>query len=113
MPESLYVEHKGRVIVPDARFKYVMAITLDPRTSYQEGIVRCVISRSGDLAFKGNTDRSELYKISGDSLENFKITERLNIKNEKEILATLIEEGDDFIGLEDPDIWIDEIRRAH
>ncbi|MEI8174970.1 MAG: hypothetical protein WCG28_03400, partial [bacterium] len=73
-----------------------------------EGIVRCIKSRSGDLAFEGNTDRSELYKINGTSLEHFKIGERLNIKNEKEIIEKLVEAGDDFIGLEDPDIWIDE-----
>ena len=108
MPEPLYVEHKGRVIIPDARFKHVMAITLDPKTNYKEGIVRCIASRSGNLAFKGNTDRSELHKINGDSLEFFKIGERLNIKNEEQILNSLVKEGDDFIGLEDPDIWIDK-----
>ena len=108
MPEPLYIEHKGRVIVPDVRFKHVMAITLDPKTNYKEGIVRCVISRSGDLAFKGNIDRSELYKIHGNDLEHFEVGERLNIKNEKKILDNLLEDGDDFIGLEDPDIWIDE-----
>ena len=84
-----------------------MAITLDPRTNYQEGVIRCITSRSGDLAFKGNTDRSELHKINGDSLEHFEINEKLNIKNEKEILDTLLEEGDDFIGLEDPDIFLE------
>lgn len=105
---ELYTEHEGRVIEANGEFKHVMAITLDPRTDYHEGVVRCIMSRSGDLAFKGNTDRSELHKISGDTLEHFKIGEKLNIKNEKEILNDLIEEGDDFIGLEDPDIWIDE-----
>ena len=108
MEEKKYIEHQGRVIEVDERFKYVMAITLDPRTGYKEGIVRCVISRDGDLKIKGYTDRSELYKIKGDSLLSFKITERLNIKNEKEIISQLVEEGEDFIGLEDPDIWIDE-----
>lgn len=85
-----------------------MAITLDPRTNYKEGIARCITSRSGDLMFRGNTDRSELHKIRGSSLEHFEIGERLNIKNEKEIIEKLVKEGDDFIGLEDPDIWIDE-----
>jgi hypothetical protein len=105
---ELYTEHNGKVISADGRFKHVMAITLDSRTNYQEGIARCITSRSGDLAFKGNTDRSELHKINGTSLEYFKIGERLNIKNEEEIIKKLVDAGDDFIGLEDPDIWIDE-----
>ncbi|MFA5791865.1 MAG: hypothetical protein WC884_02415 [Candidatus Paceibacterota bacterium] len=107
MSEPLYIEHKGKAVIPDARFKHVMAIALDPRTNYREGIVRCITSRSGDLAFKGNTDRSELHKINGNSLECFEIGDRLNINNEEKVLSSLLEEGDDFIGLEDPDIWID------
>ncbi len=104
---EFYEQHKGRVISPDDRFKYVMAITLDPRTKFKDGIIRCITSRTGDVEVKGYVDRSELYKIHGDSLENFKIGERLNIKNEQEIIGKLVDEGEDFIGLEDPDIWID------
>ena len=107
MPK-LYTEHEGRVVSADDRFKHVMAIALDPRTGYKKGIVRCITSRSGDLAFKGNVDRSELHKINGDSLEHFEIGERLNIKNESEIVDKLKDKDGDFIGLEDPDIWIDE-----
>ncbi len=104
---SLYTEHSGKVIIPDDRFKYVMAITLNPRTGYKDGIIRCITSRIGDVMVKGFTDRSELYKVHGENLEHFKIGERLNIKNEKEILGKILEVGDDFIGQEDPDIWID------
>lgn len=102
-----YTEHKGKVINTNNKFKYVMAITLDPRTNYREGVIRCIASRSGDLAFRGNIDRSELHKISGSSLEHFEIGEKLNIKNEIEIISEFTGDGD-FIGLEDPDIWIDE-----
>jgi len=108
MPESLYIEHKGKAVSPDARFKHVMAIALDQRTGYKDGIIRCIMSREGDIQIKGYTDRSELHKIRGDSLEHFEIGERLNIKNEKEIIEKLTEKGENFIGLEDPDIWIDE-----
>jgi hypothetical protein len=94
--------------MPDVRFKHVMAIALDPTTNYKTGLIRCITSRSANLLFKGNVDRSELYKVQGNSLESFKIGERLNIKNEKEILDRLIEKDWDFIGLEDPDVWIDE-----
>jgi hypothetical protein len=108
MSKLLYTEHKGRVIAPDARFKHVMAITLNPKTSRKDGIVRCIVSRTGDPSLSGNVDRSELCKVSGESLENFKIGEHLNIKNEKEIIDQLVGDGEDFIGLEDPDIFIDE-----
>ncbi len=102
-----YIEHPRKAVETDGRFAHVMAITLDPRENYKKGLVRCVISRSGDLAIKGNIDRSELHLITGDSLDNFKIGERLKIKDEEEILTKLIPDGGDFIGLEDPDIWID------
>ena len=44
----------------------------------------------------------------GDSLEHFEIGSKLTIQNESEIIAQIKREGLDFIGLEDPDIWIDE-----
>jgi hypothetical protein len=106
--EKYYTEQSGKVVEIDNRFKHVMAITLDPRTNYKEGIIRCITNREGDIQVKGYTDRSELHKINGSSLESFKIGDRLNIKNEKEILSKLIEKDWDFIGFEDPDIWIDK-----
>lgn len=107
--EKSYIQHEGKVIETDSRFKHVMAITLNPEKNYKEGIIRCITSREGDIQIKGYTDRSELFKIEqGNSLYDFKITERLNIKNEKEIIDQLTEDGYNFIGLEDPDIWIDK-----
>ena len=103
-----YLEHEGKVIETGGQFKHVMAITLNPKTNYREGVVRCITSRSGDLAIKGNIDRSELHKITGNTLEHFEIGDKLNIKNEEEIIKGLIGKDGDFIGLEDPDIWIDE-----
>jgi len=109
--DNNHIEHIGKVIEADNRFIHVMAITLDPRVSYKDGIVRCITCREGDVRIKGYADRSELYKIHGETLESFKITERLNIKNEKEIISQLVEKDWDFIGFEDPDIWIDEKTR--
>jgi len=106
--EKFYIEQKGKIIETDNRFNHVMAIALDPITNYKKGIIRCITNRDGDVQIKGYSDRSELYKINGDSLESFKINDRLNIKNEKEILNKLIEKDWDFIGLEDPDIWVDK-----
>ncbi len=106
--EKDYIQHKNKVIEADSRFKHVMAITLDPKSNYKTGIIRCITNRKGNVQIKGFTDRSELYKINEISNQSFKIGERLNIKNEKEILGQLVEKDWDFIGLEDPDIWIDE-----
>lgn len=106
--EKLYFQHEGRVINKDNKFTHVMAITLDPRTNFKEGIVRCITSREGDIQIKGYIDRSELHKIKGDSQESFEIGEKLKIINEEEIIKTLTPDGYEFIGLEDPDIWIDK-----
>ena len=67
-----------------------MAIALDPRKNYKEGIIRCITSREGNVQIKGYVDRSELHKINGNSLESFIIGKQLIIKNEKEILKQLI-----------------------
>lgn len=106
--EKLYTQQEGKIVETNNQFKHVMAITLNPKTNYKDGIVRCITSREGDVHIKGYTDRSELYLLKGESLESFKITNRLNIKNEKEILSQLVEKDWDFIGFEDPDIWIDK-----
>lgn len=106
MPEKVYTESK-KVLEPGERFVHVMAITLDPRTENKEGIARCILSRSDDIQIKGNVDRSKLHKIIEKSSGKFVITEPLIIKNDKEIIGRLTGQ-DDFIGLEDPDIWIDE-----
>lgn len=106
--EKLYIEHKGKVVVPDARFKHVMAIALDPRTNYKEGIIRCILSREGNIVISGYIDRSALYKVKGNSLELFEIEEKIIIKNQKEIIDSLLKDGSECIGLEDPDIWIDK-----
>jgi len=85
-----------------------MAITLNPSSGYKEGIIRCITSREGDIEIKGNVDRSQLYTVSGDSFEHFTVGERLQIRNEQKILEELTPEGWECMGLEDPDIWIDE-----
>src|SRR3989338_4408535 len=104
----LYTEHEGRVTSVDNRFKHVMAVALDPRTNYQEGGIRCITSREGDIAMKGTIDRSELHKVKGKSTEFFEIGEKLRIKNESKIIKEISSEELECIGLEDPDIWIDK-----
>ena len=108
MENQFYKEHSGKVVEAGDRFEHVMAIALDPRTEYKEGIVRCILSREGDVTVGGYVDRSALYKAGGNSLENFSIGEKIFIKNQEEVISNLTKEGGDFIGLEDPDIWIDK-----
>ncbi len=105
---KLYLQHEGKVLEAGHRFEHVMAITLDPRTENKKGIARCIVSRTGEYGYTGQIDRSALFKIKGETLERFEITEELKIKNSEAIINKLKEEGGDFIGLEDPDIWIDE-----
>jgi hypothetical protein len=103
-----YFEHPGVAVEADDRFEHVMALALNPNSEYRDGVIRCITNREGDLSKKGYVDKSELYKVKGDSLESFQITDRLSIKNEEEIIEKYKERNYDFLGFEDPDIWIDE-----
>lgn len=102
-----YIEHSSKV-VEDERFEHVMAISLNPLTGYNNGVIRCITSRMGDVRIKGYVDRSKLFMVERKTPECFEITEQLVIKKEKEIVKKYIGKDWDFIGLEDPDIWIDE-----
>lgn len=101
-------QHLERAVETGGRFSDVMAIALDPNTDYCEGVIRCITSREGNVEVKGYIDRSELYKISKAPGGKFIIGEKVHIKKQGEIIGNLQEGGLDFIGLEDPDIWIDE-----
>lgn len=106
--QKAYFEHLGRAVETDTRFSHVMAISLDPRSNYRDGVIRCITSREGDIEVRGTIDRSELHRVHGDSLEHFVIGKRLSIANEEKIIAELSAGGLDFLGLEDPDIFINE-----
>ncbi len=106
--KTSYHQHTDRVVGVDSQFKHVMAIALDPRTGYTEGVIRCITSRTGDVQIKGYIDRSELHAVRGEPSGYFKIGAKLPIKNELEIITEINDVDLEFIGLEDPDIWIDE-----
>lgn len=108
MKKPHYVEHPGKAVKTDGRFKHVMAISPDPRTKHTEGVIRCITSREGIEGFGGQIDRSVLHKVKGDTLDRFEIQERIQIKNLNKIIKKISTKGVDFLGLEDPDIWIDE-----
>ncbi|MGD1003167.1 MAG: hypothetical protein ABR884_01155 [Minisyncoccia bacterium] len=103
-----YIEHPGKAVETGGKFEHVMAITLDPRSGYKNGVIRCITNRSGDVETSGYIDRSVLHKVNGDSLEHFVIGEQLEIHRQEEIIKKLSVAGLDLLGLEDPDIWIDE-----
>lgn len=111
MKHSPYIQHPGKVASATGAFKHVMAVALDPSTSYKEGVIRCITSRTGDPGKSGNVDRSQIFRVRADDLEHLKLTERIQIKNEAKIIENLsIYKGEkmDFIGLEDPDLFLDE-----
>ncbi len=102
-----YIVQSGKVIENDENFKLVMALTLNPKHSYRDGVIRCITNRSGKVGVPGYIDRSELHKISGNTLSRFVIGNRLHIKGEKEFITRLNSDNLDYLGMEDPDIWID------
>jgi hypothetical protein len=103
-----YFEHPGRAVEAGGKYEHVMALSLDPSSDYKEGVLRCIKSREGDIVTSGYIDRSVLHKISGSSLEYFFIGDELVIKNQEKIIEQLSGKDSDFLGLEDPDIWVDE-----
>ncbi len=102
-----YIEHTGKA-AEDPRFSHMMALALDPSSNNKQGVIRCITSREGDVDIKGYVDKSKLFVVSGESLEHFTVGEELIIQNEKEIVDKLMAEGLEYLGLEDPDIYVDE-----
>jgi hypothetical protein len=101
-----FIQEK-KVVEPKGKFKHVMALTLNSKTNFQDGIIRCVMNREGELDIKGYVDNSELHLVRANEDGTFEIGDQLEIKDDSQIIRNLIGEGD-FIGFEDPDIWVDE-----
>lgn len=105
--EEFAKQHPGKV-VEDSRFLHTMALSLNP-INLEEGVIRCILDRQGDLVGEALIDTSKLYKIkSTDGLEHFAITDPLVIQGLEETVSSLKKDGWKFIGLEDPDIIVDE-----
>jgi len=100
------IQHPGKVI-EDSRFLHTMALSLNPQ-NHDEGVIRCILDRQGDLVGGSLIDTSQLYKVkSTNGLERFAITDPLVIKGLEEVVNSLTKDGWKFIGLEDPDIVVD------
>lgn len=108
MDPKFFIQHPIKVFETGLQFNHVMALALDPRTQHREGVIRCILARDGDVAVGGCIDRSKLHKTKMNEMEILEVSE-LHIKNEIEILQQLMDEGSECIGLEDPDIWADEV----
>ena len=108
MIETETILHPNNKIVETSMFSHIMAITLNPQSNYTEGIVRCITSREGNVHVAGYTDRSALYKVSGNPFSKLTLDSPLTIVQEEEIIQSLITPGFDYLGLEDPDLWLDE-----
>jgi hypothetical protein len=102
-----FIQHPGKAIDPDARFAHVMAITLDPTSDFKRGTLRCITSREGEVDISGYIDRSVLHHVHQTGPQEFAIGERLEIKNQDSLVASLTPDGYEFLGLEDPDIIFD------
>jgi hypothetical protein len=104
-PEA-YTEHPGTA-VDHGEFSHVMALALNPRHN-QEGVIRCITDRTGNVDQAGYIDKSALYKVNAtQGLEKFQIAEPLDIQGKDEIIQNLVRDDEEFIGLEDPDIVLD------
>jgi hypothetical protein len=90
-----------------------MALALDP-TNNSRGLVRCIIERKGVAGIKGFRDKSVLYTVSSvKGLETFRLERRLEIRNQEEVIGKLVKKNQEFIGLEDPDIFWDKDKRLY
>jgi len=102
-----YIQHPEKVLEATGNFKHIMAIALDPSSGYSKGLARCIVSREGDVTKKGYVDRSQIRLIQGIFPERFEIGNELKITESEKILPFLGNEKTEFIGLEDPDIFVD------
>ena len=89
--------------------KRYMALSVDPtsKNPYM-GIARQVIERVGNVDIPGYTDRSRLLIVKSNDLLKWEIVGDLKIDGIDETLKKLSDVDKEFIGLEDPDILVDE-----
>lgn len=101
-----YHEHKGTVI-DKGKFEHIMALALNP-LNHEEGLVRCIVKRKGVAGIKGFRDKSVLYTVKSiRGLERYKLRRLLEIKDQEKVVSRLLKKNQEFIGLEDPDIYWD------
>ena len=91
-----------------------MALCIDPSSKNPYiGIARQITERQGNPDIPGYVDKSRLVLVESHDLLNFKILGELNICNINESIEVLEKVEHFFIGLEDPDILIDDKNIKH
>jgi hypothetical protein len=94
--------------------KRYMALCVDPSSKNPyRGIARQVTERVGNVDIPGYTDRSRLLIVKSQDLLKWDIVGDLRIDGIDEVLEKLGGADKEFIGLEDPDILIDENGTKH
>ncbi len=92
----------------------VMALSvLKDKKKNKLGVVREIVRREGDVAIPGYVDQSKLYIVKSKDGLKWERVKELKINGVEKIVRKNSESGLMFMGLEDPDIWIDEENKIH
>lgn len=105
-------ELPGRA-VEVGRFKHLMALALNPQSGYQDGVVRVITSREGDVSVSGFVDHSELHYVRASGPHTFEVGESLALAGEAEAVEAILPKGFESLGFEDPDLTVDESGMLH
>ncbi len=100
---SAIFEHPD-LVVERGQYKHVMALSLNSKSNYQQGLIRCIESRAGEVDKYGYVDKSVLRYVSADSSGKFVIGEKLKLLGEDDFLKKINSEEWECLGFEDPDI---------
>ncbi len=92
----------------------VMALSvLKDKKKNKLGVVREIVKREGDVSIPGYVDMSRLYIVKSEDGLKWERVKELKINGIDRIIKENSESGLMFIGLEDPDTWIDEDNKVH
>jgi hypothetical protein len=98
------------VIRASGSCEHLMALHLDPRGTGGVGVLRCIVSRTGDVGVSGYVDRSQIHAVEMDSFYEARRGPELDIAGTEAVLSRIIDEkSHDFLGLEDPNVWRDPV----
>jgi len=95
--------------------EHIMALHFDPRGDYQRGILRCIVSREGQVTTPGFVDTSRVHVVEMRTPSRGHVGPELDIDDAHDVVAGLPEyEHNEFLGFEDPNLWCDrEAGRLH
>ena len=92
----------------------MMALSVDKTTSKPYlGIARKITRSQGNVDVPGFVDESKLVLVESKDALTWRETGDLQIKGIQKIIDKISGKAKYFIGLEDPDIWVDDLRKKH